>query len=126
MNEDKRDYEIAFLLDSAEAEKELADVLRGYSAEFLNQKAATETRLAYAIKKHSSAFFGFYHFRMNPENIKPIKETLILNPKVLRYLIITPPIKITASQPGVRPEKRAAPQALSNEALEEKLEEILK
>ena len=124
MDEEKRDYEIAFLLDSLEAEKELADVLRGYGAEFLHQKSAADTKLAYPIKKHASALFGFYQFRMNPESIKPIKETLILNQKVLRFLIITPPLK-AAPQGGARPDKKP-PQILSNEALEEKLEEILK
>ena len=130
--ENKKEYEISFLLDSAEAEKDFAATLGKLGAEVFFQKPATSMPLAYKIKRHSSAFFGYYHFRAMPEVILRIKETLNLAPNVLRFLIITPPVKAMTEQTdrqarGVdKKSPAAAPRMLSNEALSEKLEEILK
>lgn len=128
--ENKKEYEISFLLTSPEAEKELAGILQKHGADVFYQKPAAELPLAYKIKKHISAYFGFYHFRAMPEAIKPLKEELNLATPVLRFLIITPPVKLaTEARPPSRFErgerKETAP-ILSNEALSEKLEEILK
>lgn len=127
MEEGKKSYEISFLLTGPEVEKELAGVLSQQGAEMIYQKPPTETRLAYPIKKNLSAQFGFYHFKLSPENVTKVKEALALNEKVLRFLIINPPVKLAPS--GVqRYEKKPAAAApmLSNAVLEEKLEEILK
>ena len=124
MSEGKRDYEIAFLLKNPESEKELAAVLSKNGADFLYQKPAAELKLAYPIEKHVSAWFGFYHFKINPENVKLIKGELTLNPNVLRSLIITPPVQV--SNPlgqQVRPDRKPT-TVLSNEALEEKIHEF--
>ncbi|MBI2025063.1 MAG: 30S ribosomal protein S6 [Candidatus Harrisonbacteria bacterium] len=126
MNDEiKKDYEIAFLLSDQEAEKDLAQVLRSHKADFIHQKSAAEQKLSYPINKHLSAFFGFYHFKMIPENIKSLREALKLNPKILRFLLITPPVKVQKAAPAPRDKKAAAP-IITNEALVEKLEEILK
>lgn len=134
--ETKKEYEISFLLTSPEAEKELAGVLAKAGAEVYFQKPPASIQLAYKIKRQVSALFGFYHFRATPDAIKQIKEALNLTPSVLRFLIITPPVKMQSEQAAERREMRsadkktatAAPSSpiLSNEALSEKLEEILK
>ncbi|KKU77186.1 MAG: 30S ribosomal protein S6 [Parcubacteria group bacterium GW2011_GWA2_47_8b] len=125
-DESQKEYEIAFLLSSLEAEKDLEGALRQNHAEFTYQKSATEQHLAYPIKKHNSAYFGFYNFKTEPANIKLIKDALALNANVLRFMIITPPVKIASAAPQARPEKKPAAAVVSNQALEEKLEEILK
>ncbi len=125
-DESQKEYEIAFLLSSLEAERDFEGALRQNHAEFTYQKSAVEQRLAYPIKKHTSAYFGFYNFKTDPANIKAMKDTLALNANVLRYMIITPPVKIVSVSTQARPEKKPAAAAVSNQALEEKLEEILK
>ncbi len=128
MNEEnKKEYEIAYLLATPEAEQEVLALLKQNGAEISNQKAATSIPLAYQIKKHATAFFGFSYFMADPSAIKPVTDALRLQKGVLRSLIITPPVRVAAPMlPGAgRPEKKVAP-TISNEALEEKLEEILK
>ena len=99
--------------------------------------------LAYQIKKENEAYFGYLHFLANTDKIKNISDDLKLNQKVLRFLIITPPITKMMRMATPRIIKKTfqpravermeikkpspAPTAtLSNEALEKKLEEILK
>ncbi len=126
MNEEqKKEYEISFLLTAPEAEKNLVSLLSRLGAEIYHQKPVAELRLAYKIKKYTSAYFGFCHFRALPEAIQEIKPALRLVPEVLRFLLVTPTIKLVSEQPP-RPERKPAAPILSNEALSEKLEEILK
>jgi ribosomal protein S6 len=123
MDENKKDYEIAFLLTSAEAANSLADILSQQEAEITHKSPVAEVNLAYPIKKHKSAQFGFYQFRANSEVIKNIQDVLALNQNVLRFMIITPPVKMVAQ---TKPERKQPAPIVSNEALSEKLEEILK
>lgn len=133
--ENKKEYEISFLLTAPAAEKELAAVLAKFGAEIYFQKPAASLQLAYKIKRQSSALFGFCHFRAIPDAIKQIKDALNLTPSVLRFLIITPPVVMQTEHVDRRemrglmdkkPPVTSAGPMLSNEALSEKLEEILK
>ena len=126
-DENKKEYEIAYLLTSPEAEQEVLALLKQNGAEISHQKAAASIPLAYQIKKHATAFFGFAYFFADPSAIKPVTDALKLQKGVLRSLVITPPVRVAApTVPGTgRPEKKVSPN-ISNEALEEKLEEILK
>lgn len=125
--DDKKEYEIAFLLVSPEKEEGVAKILQDNEAEIFHQKSVNKINLAYPIKKHDSAYFGFYHFRASRDGISKIRETLRLNSDVLRFLIVTPPIEAAAPQPiPSRPVRKQPEPVLSNEALSEKLEEILK
>ena len=124
-DENKKEYEIGFILKNSEAEKELAGVLTQQEAEVTYKSPVTEVRLAYPIKKHQTAQFGFYYFKANPEVISKLNQVLGLNQNVLRFIIVTPPVK-TQQQTAYRQEKKAPAPIVSNEALSEKLEEILK
>lgn len=127
MNEEnKKEYEIAYLLTAPEAEQEVVGLLKQNGAEISHQKAPASIPLAYQIKRHATAYFGFCYFTALSSAIKPISDALKLQKGVLRSLIITPPVKVSAPMPITgRPEKKVTP-SISNEALEEKLEEILK
>ncbi|MDD5431198.1 MAG: 30S ribosomal protein S6 [Candidatus Pacebacteria bacterium] len=131
-NSDKKPYEIAFLLDNPAVEETVADILKRYGADILRKAAAEEMRLAYEIGKRSSAFFGYIQFEAGPADIEKIKQTLKLNKSVLRSLIVSSFIEKQeqARQPEAKKrvsrEEEAPKSALTNEALEEKLEEILK
>lgn len=124
MDENKKDYEIAFLLKSPEALKELSGALKSQGAELVYESPLKEAALSYPIKKHNSAQFGFFHFQSNPESIAKMKEALGLSQNVLRFLIVTPPVKMASAQP--RQERKPAAPVMSNEMLEGKLEEMLK
>lgn len=140
MEEGKKEYEIAYLVLAPEQEQEVVSVLKQNGAEIINQKTATSVALAYKIKHHASASLGVCQFRVDGDAIKSINEVLKLNKNVLRFLIVTPPIKPVAAtgfanrgergertERGEQAEKKPAPAgAISNEALSEKLEEILK
>jgi ribosomal protein S6 len=135
---DKREYELSFLLKTKDAETALEALLAQYEAEVFFKGPVVETRLAYPIKKQSQALFGYLHFRALPDSVDTLLQSLKLNSSVLRVLLVTPPI--SRGERAVRiPEERkekviaaetvpVAPKTgmLTNEALEEKLEEILK
>jgi len=132
MTEDQilSDYELAFLLTTGETFPDVAQILKKHGAEIVYESPISQIKLAYAIKKQTSAFFGFCNFRAPREAVKKVSDDLSLIPAVVRFLVIAPPIK-----PAVRERRLERPNeprtekpnsALSNEALEEKLEEILK
>src|SRR3989338_1373283 len=137
--ENKKEYEISFLLKSADLISEIDNALKIIQANISERGQLKDVRLAYPIQKHHSGFFGFYFFEADPAVMADLRQSLTLNEKVLRFLIITPPIKkrqpyyqgrpsSVASEPSTNavPRPVQLPQVLSNEALEQKLEEILK
>ncbi len=126
----KKDYEISFLLKNEADHSALEKTLSEAGVSISYQEPLKEIRLTYPIKKHSSAYFGFDYFSADPAVIKGVSDTLTLKPEVLRFIIITPPVlrKIKEGQ-GLKAEPQIIepqPSFLSNEALEQKLEEILK
>lgn len=136
-SEEKKTYEISFLVSKTDGETALASILKQYNAGILYKSPLTETRLAYPIKKYKQGYFGFLNFSTEPENANKIMQSLKLNPDFLRALIITPPLggrtaknERTSRSKEIKPEPATAPAnpkgTLSNEALEQKLEEILK
>lgn len=124
----RRVYEISYLLKTEEDAGLVVKVLSDLGADIVNESAISEIKLSYPIKKEVKAFFAHLHFSLDPELIIKLKDKLQLNSKILRFLIITPPF--VKSQPRREAlEFRAKPVEqprveLSNDALEEKLEEI--
>jgi len=140
---DKKEYEMSFVLASEDGATDVLSALTAIGAEVVTKSSLNSIKLAYPIKKHESAYFGFCIFKADPSSIKQLKDALALNANVLRSLLITPPVKISAredrrlgegrerrpavvSKLEVVEAKPAEPQILSNEGLEKKLEEILK
>lgn len=142
---EKKEYEIAFLLDSAEAESEITKLLAKIKAEVTTAKPVSEISLAYPIKKHASAFFGFIRFKAVTSEVAELKADLRHNAKVLRSLVtVYIPVKLRpmrtrnverAAEAGVKSTgekevsataKAGQAGAVSNEELEKTLEEILK
>jgi|SRR3989344_2557168 len=129
----RRAYEIPVMLTSAEAATEVAEFLRSEGADVDYQSPANSVRLAYPIKKQTSAFFGFFQVRLPASGVVAVKDGLARHPAVLRFLIVTPSAPASPSKhvgqpvPPISP-KLVEPQekVLTNEALEKKLEEILK
>ncbi len=137
---EKRKYEIGFVIKTEDASV-ISQSLKNRGFAVLVENPIEKIQLAYPIKKENYAYFCYFHFEGDPAAIKNLKADLKLNPEVLRYLIITPPfIKKPAwrqSPPDrISEEPKFIPSAvkqylpvesiLTNEALEKKIEEILK
>lgn len=128
-------YEIAFVLKDKDAEAELKRLIEAHGVNIEYSHPLIDIRLSYPISKQMSGFFGFYQGTMEPSVVHSLKEKLGLFPSVLRFLIVTPPprpmnVPQESSAPAraesPKPASQSSPAILSNEALEEKLEEILK
>ncbi len=144
----KREYEIGYLAKEENDRQEIMKLLSGYRAVILNEGKTSKINLSYPIKKEKSAYFGFIWFSLEPEFIKELTEKIKLNGKILRFLIITPPVQLRdkkialrareiikppkiKKQPSLEGEqikiqKEETPAVIDNELLEKKLEEILK
>lgn len=135
---DAKNYEIGFLVKDESDAAGIIKTIGGYKATVTNEGAIKRIQLAYPIKKATSACFGYVFFSSLPENITKLKDSLKINQNILRFLIVTPPI-VATSFPTSKPIRKISPikstlpvkkfesaQTLSNEALEKKLEEILK
>lgn len=135
MNTEKitKEYELAFLAAKPEATA-VENLLSQYGAEVFYRSSLTELRLAYPIKNTQQAYFGFFQFKASPEVLDKIGQSLKAMPVILRVLLVTAPIKkIEKPRQPVeqkfsyhKTEPVSAAGTLSNKALEEKLEEILK
>lgn len=131
-SEDKKKYEISFLIRDEAETPELLKILKQHGAEILFEGHLRKINLAYKIRKEASAYFGYLHFSAAPGAIAGLEEALRTKVSILRYLIVTPPFARMKSQQRERP-REAAPASpaqlsampLSNEALEKKIEEIL-
>ena len=124
----RRAYEISYLLKAEEDIGVIMNLLSQLGAEILNEGAVSEMRLAYPIKKETRAYFGYLHFNLDSELVVKLRDELTLNSKILRFIIVTPPfVKTKVYREGQMDRPRPVTQErpdLSNDALEEKLEEI--
>lgn len=138
---DPKKYEIGFLAKAEADREEIAKILADNKAEITDNGNLAFIKLAYPIKKQNSAYFGYIQFSALPDIIKKMRDGLRLSQQILRFMIISSPVvksenegrmrlSVGARKTAARPEasvKKAKPQpVLSNEALEKKLEEILK
>mgnify|MGYP001612390531 CR=1 FL=1 len=124
----KKSYEISYLLNPNEGSDLMSNLLKNMGLEIMSDGGITEMRLAYPVKKETRANFGYLHFGAEPEAVNSLRDSLQLNANVLRFLIVTPPFVKTVSRREegnyrVKPVLEARPE-ISNDALEEKLEEI--
>ncbi len=131
---DKKSYEIAFLVRNEEDAQQVIKLLKSAGAEIESEGAISKLNLAYPIKKEHSAHFGYFHFSLETEKVKQLEDSIRMNPLILRSLIVTPPFVKNKTRSFLPPRRRPVsfPQAterktpsLSNEALEKQLKEIL-
>lgn len=136
---DKKQYEMSFLLQEEGGLSTVTKFVKDLGGEIEVGGPVAKITLSYPIKKEKSAFFGFLHFSMNPSGISQLTHEMETKPEILRHLIITPPFKKMETRPKMetprapervpmerKPEPARAPETLTNEDLEKKIEEILK
>ncbi|MDP1688881.1 MAG: 30S ribosomal protein S6 [bacterium] len=149
MSDETKQYEISIVFSSEEAYPSVISFIKGKVGQISFESPVRRIRLAYPIKKEETGFFAWLIVESSPEVMPVLQKDLERNPVVLRALIITPPLPAKTerrapsmkekevkviqheepikSMPVVEPirETRSS-EALSNELLEKKLEEILK
>ena len=137
----KKLYEVSFLTQSENGVAPIVGHLTKFGAEEMSEGELRKVKLAYPIDKHESAFFGFINCKLPAESISKINEAAKLDKEILRVMVVEPqPNRGSESDvqsdrgprdSGRTPKQRLSKkeavgtEALSNELLEEKLEEIL-
>lgn len=134
---DSGEHEVSFLLK----EENIALIQQAVEAAGLvvtsSAKPLTKVKLAYPIKQNNYAFLGSLSFKGTPEQLGKLINELKLNNNVVRYLVTRSdklPSFSAQSFRGTVPRSRfrgrsrktAAEPILTNEAIEKKIEEILK
>jgi len=144
MKEETKNYELAFLFGSEGDYNEVIKTIRANHIEIKAESQPLKTKLAYPIKKENFAYFGNLYFSADTQAVEALNKILRGNPKILRFFIFIKPVikeievKKTErlsrriSEPEnvrervLRPTVSEKTTSLSNEALEKRLEEILK
>ena len=130
-------YEVGFLSASPDISDSVAAILERAGAEIVHPEPAKQFQFAYTIKKHDSGFFGFLQFRAAAETVMRIKKELESTHDILKFLFIKDPVtrvrgEVPVDRDGSHPQshgeeaREGQSGSLTNEALEAKLEEILK
>ena len=135
---DKRTYELALLVKSDDDAARTADLIKQYNGEAVAEPRARKIALAYKIKGNLEAVFVSTLFRALPEDAKQLEHDLGMRQEVIRSMVLAAPAQSEA-QPSAAPAfpgakrgrfssepRPAPPRPLSNEALEKKIEEILR
>lgn len=153
MNEENKNYEVSFLVKADQDKDDIAKILKEGGFSIINAGQTARIKLTFPVKKENFAYFGSLYFSGNPADIQGLSQKLKTDPKILRFSVIFKPVikesegrisegaYLTRSKPTVehkkiqeissepfsQPVKKPArTEALSNEALEKRLEEILK
>ena len=145
MEQEPKNYEIAYLLSPSIPEEEVLAHAQKVSALIEDQKGIIKhvqepkkQRLSYAINKERNAYFGWTTFRSLPDGIAGMEKRLKAETITLRYLIVeeetrlkAPVFRTPTAKPGMQKspaiprEAEKTEEKLDLEALDKKLEEIL-
>ena len=124
----KREYELAIIADSEIAEKDIERFLsdKSFDTEIIGRETVEMVQLAYPIKKHSSAALFVYYLKTLPENAVKIKNGLAFQANVLRFLLVTPPVKRSDNRkrPDSSESKKIGSEISSTEELAKTLEQL--
>lgn len=125
-------YELGYLLKNDLENKAVLEELSKVSAEIVHSSDAKSLKLAYEIEKQESAQFGYIHFKLpDATKISELTDALNMQSDVLRFIIIKLPVIKAPSKKKADKEKEKLEKSpeqfgeLSNEKLEEKLEEFV-
>lgn len=129
-----KEYEMPYFLTADIAESgvdnavnELKLLIAENGGENVAPEAPKKRWLAYKINKQNESYFGVIYFSINTEGLEKIKKSLMLNKKILRYMILN---KLLKSKQIVTPVKSINESALTpmpapTQSFDQKLENIL-
>lgn len=144
MNEETKNYELTFLLGSEGDYGEVIKTIRANHIEIKAESQPAKIKLAYPIRKENFAYFGNLYFSADAQAVETLNKTLRGNSKILRFFIFTKPVvrktedRKTERVSRYATESEKIPERIfrpstpeksgnsTNEALEKRLEEILK
>lgn len=140
LEKENKIYEISFLVKTEEEISGVVDFVKNHKAEIISEPVAKNITLAYEIKKNKEAIFVYFKFKAAGEDAKLIENDLNLANLVIRFLIVILPKEVHSEPRKEHPVEDKKPKvvpaqhiqikqsnaSLSNEALEKKIEEILK
>ncbi|MEK7086942.1 MAG: 30S ribosomal protein S6 [Patescibacteria group bacterium] len=134
-------YEITCILKDEEDSKEVGRILKKNKAVILDERPLVKVQLAYSIQKLNQAYLGYFLFGLDPEFVPALSAELGLEKNIVRHLINKASSRdgrasdkkrrstFERERVGARAlketEKMFEP-VLTNEAIQEKIEEILK
>lgn len=136
LQEDILVYEISFF-QKMEEDEQVKKAITANGGVVLEEKPIVKVRFAYPIEKESQGFMGVIRFRMSGPSLSALSSALGLEKELFRFMItrtdragetVTDEEKgrrrMQRRSPSREPKKTFGATALSNEALEKKIEEI--
>jgi len=93
MTEEKKQYTISYLVKTESGKEAVLKSLNKANVQNLVEGRFAELKLAYPIKKQTSAFFGSTTFKASPETIIKIDEQFKSIEDLLRFLIVATPVR---------------------------------
>ncbi len=136
-----KSYEVSFLSKSEKGAAVIVEHLTRFGAEISSEGKIREMKISYPINRNESAYFGCIQCKIPTDAIGGIRDAVKLDKEILRVLIVSPlPERAKGERPrmtpgvsseakgrtGAKEVMKSKPEAaLSNDLLEEKLEEIL-
>ena len=142
MNDDvKKLYEVSFLAKDESGAAAMTGYLTRFGAENLKTAELKKIKLAYPIKKETSAYLGSIMCELAMDTVAKVNDAVKLDKEIIRILVVEPQLfsaEATETPSSRAPremdrgtrrktvkKEEAESEAISNELLEEKLEEIL-
>lgn len=150
MDTETKNYEIAYLIAPSASEDEVFGIAGKISSAVQEAHGAVKKieepkkiRLAYFIKKHLDAYFGWTTFAMHPDNLAAFEKKIKEEKGIIRFLLTLhderighsrpQPVRLkevarAPKEPMMKPAASAPKEekpAMDIEALDKRLEEIL-
>jgi len=128
-NDSQKSYELAVILANEADEPQITTLIGQDKISFRDGPRAIN--FSYPIKKQTSGLLYIYQFSSPSDKAEELRRQLDQEPAILRSLLITPPLQPSRVQPPRKEEttievKPVVPEgAITNEALEQALKEIL-
>jgi small subunit ribosomal protein S6 len=104
-------YHPDFEVDLTKAEEKVTKVIKDNGGKITETDNWGKKKLAYEIKKQSSAVYVFYTLEVDPEKVAKIEALLNITDEVIRYLIFKPDLeaaKKAEEEKKVKAEKASA------------------
>lgn len=127
----KNSYDLTVLL-SDEDTSFVEDLLKSNGVEKID-KDVTKVNFAYEVSEETQGYMAVFKFKMNPESVDVINRKFKSEPSILRHLLLRDTLKEKKGGSGKKKKrassskkskKKEGDEPLTNEAIEQKIEEI--
>lgn len=119
--DDKKEYEITFIAVAEDGAIEVEKELAALGCAITGKGPLAAIKLAYPVKKHTTGHFGYIWFSAMAEDVKKLHDALSIKPGILRFLIVTPPVKVTVRENRAPRERGMQAKPAASEARKRRL-----